>query len=84
MADEVNRAAGGGLAPPFFLRITMKEKKHGFMRCPKCRKKGQLLEEQSFIYYHVCEHNKRKQVRKWSGNSGRLIGEGYTDDDSIW
>ena len=54
------------------------------MRCPKCKKEGQLLEEGSFIYYHTCEHGKETKTRKWSGNSGRLVGEVYSDDDSLW
>ena len=62
----------------------MKEKKHAFWRCPKCKKEGKLLKEESFIYYHTCKHGEQKQMRRWSGNSGRLIGEVYTDSDSLW
>ncbi len=62
----------------------MEKKKHRFMRCPKCKKEGKLLQEGSFIYYHTCEHDTEKRIRKWSGNSGRLVGEVYSDDDSLW
>ena len=75
---------GGGEGPPNFKGTKMEKKKHAFWRCPKCRKEGKLLEEESFIYYHTCKHGKQKRMRRWSGNSGRLVGETYTDDDSLW
>ena len=84
MADAANRTTGGTLVPPAFKGTKMEKKKHTFWRCPKCRKEGKLLEEGSFIYYHICEHGKETRTRKWSGNSGRLVGEVYSDDDSLW
>jgi len=62
----------------------MENKKHRFIRCPKCKKKGELMEGQSFIYYHMCKHEDEERIRKWSGNSGRLVGEVYTEEDSVW
>jgi len=62
----------------------MEKEKHKFWRCPKCKKEGELLEAKSFIYYHMCDHDKEQRLRKWSGNTGRLVGEVYTDDDSLW
>ena len=85
MYDRRSEQDRGGLrSPPILKGKTMKKKKHAFWRCPKCRKEGKLLEEESFIYYHTCKHGEQKRMRRWSGNSGRLIGEVYTDNDSLW
>ena len=64
MTDAANRTTGGARAPPNFKGTTMKKREHAFWRCPKCRKEGKLLVEESFIYYHT-KANAQMEWKFW-------------------
>jgi len=52
-------------------------------KCPICRKRGDLEKGSAFIFEHMCNGLKIKTLRRWSGNSGRIIHGDHTRD-TVW
>jgi hypothetical protein len=56
-----------------------------FHNCPLCKVKGQQVEGNALVWYHMTTTNRGSPLtHKWSVNTGRMFRLKSDEDDSIW
>lgn len=56
-----------------------------FLKCPKCKVEGTIIEGNSVVRTHKFLNDKgAPKTHTWSVKSGRLLTEKVSDDDELW